>query len=186
MKREEHNLAKSLLLFLLPAAFCLVLAAAVPRAAADLTYKLPGGQVQNLKQYRGKVVALEFILTTCPHCQDASKVMSRMQKELGPRGFQAIDIAVNDGAARLVSGFVKEFGVAFPVGYTDDRTALAFLDLAPQRVLFPQMVLIDREGMIRYQSEITGDALVVDESALRTKIESLLIRDRASGKSATH
>lgn len=161
-------------LFALPAAIGLVLSAAVPRAAADLTYKLPGGKVQNLKQYRGKVVALEFILTTCPHCQAASKVMSRMQKELGSRGFQAIDIAVNDGAANLVPAFVKEFGVTFPVGYTDDKSALRFLDLAPQRVLFPQMVLIDREGMIRYQSEVTGDALVVDEGALRTKIESLL------------
>jgi hypothetical protein len=36
------------------------------------------------------------------------------------------------------------------------------------------MVLIDREGMIRYQSDVTGDALVVDESALRAKIESLV------------
>jgi thiol-disulfide isomerase/thioredoxin len=167
-------LAKFLFLFILPAAFCLVLAAAVPRAAADLTYKLPGGQTQNLKQYRGKVVALEFILTTCPHCQAASKVMSRMQKEFGPSGFQAVDVAVNDGADSLVPAFVKDFGVMYPVGYTDDRTALRFLDLVPQRVLFPQMVLIDREGMIRYQSDVTGDALVVDESALRAKIESLV------------
>ena len=172
--REGHVLAKFLFVFMLPAAFCLVLAAAVPRAAADLTYKLPGGQTQNLKQYRGKVVALEFILTTCPHCQAASKVMSRMQKEFGPSGFQAVDVAVNDGAASLVPAFVKDFGVTYPVGYTDDRTALRFLDLAPQRVLFPQMVLIDREGMIRYQSDVAGDALVVDESALRAKIEALL------------
>jgi hypothetical protein len=32
------------------------------------------------------------------------------------------------------------------------------------------MVLIDREGIIRYQSEVTGDALVVDKGALRAKI----------------
>ena len=177
-------MAKFLLLFALPAAFSLILAAAVPRAAADLTYTVPGGQVQSLKQYRGKVVALEFILTTCPHCQTASKVMSRIQKELGPRGFQAVDVAVNDGAANLVAAFIRDFDVAFPVGYTDDRTALRFLDLAPQRVLFPQVVLIDREGMIRYQSDVAGDELVADETALRTKIESLLTHGDATGKKA--
>lgn len=178
-------MVKPLPLLLLPAALCLVLAAAVPRPAADLTYKLPGGEVQKLKQYRGKVVALDFILTTCPHCQAASKVMSGLQKELGPRGLQAIDIAVNDGAAALVPAFVKDFDIIFPVGYTDDRSALRFLDLAPQRVLFPQMVLIDREGMIRYQSEVTGDALVVDKGALRAKIESLLSRGHGPQRNAT-
>jgi hypothetical protein len=46
------------------------------------------------------------------------------------------------------------------------------------------MVLIDREGMIRYQSNVAGDELVADETALRTKIESLLTHGGATGKKA--
>ena len=32
---------------------------------------------------------------TCPHCQAASKLMTKLQEEYGPRGFQAIDVAIN-------------------------------------------------------------------------------------------
>ena len=49
-----------------------------------------------LSSYRGKVMALLFVHTTCPHCQHASQVFTEIQKEYGPRGFQALDVAFND------------------------------------------------------------------------------------------
>ena len=45
------------------------------RKAPELAFNIPGQGPKLLSQYRGKVVALEFIFTTCPHCQAASKVM---------------------------------------------------------------------------------------------------------------
>src|SRR5579884_1578087 len=86
-----------------------------PRKAPELAFNIPGQGQKLLSQYRGKVVALEFIFTTCPHCQAASHVMSRFQQELGSQGFQAIDVAVNDNADLLVENFAKDYKVAFPV-----------------------------------------------------------------------
>ena len=68
------------------------------RKAPELAFNIPGQGQKLLSQYRGKVVALSFIWTTCPHCQAESKVMSKLQQEYGSRGFQAIDVAVNDNA----------------------------------------------------------------------------------------
>ena len=54
---------------------CLVFAdTSALRKAPELAFNIPGQGQKLLSQYRGKVVALEFILTTCPHCQAASRV----------------------------------------------------------------------------------------------------------------
>ena len=50
-----------------------VLSAADPRPAPELVIKSATGQEQLLSKFRGKVVAVEFLLTTCPHCQKASQ-----------------------------------------------------------------------------------------------------------------
>src|SRR6202012_2082480 len=76
------------------------------RKAPELAYSVPGKGQQLLSQYRGKVVALEFIFTTCPHCQAASKYMTKLESELGSRGLQVIDVAVNPNADLLVENFV--------------------------------------------------------------------------------
>src|SRR3954452_10129699 len=88
------------------------------RKAPELAFNIPGQGQKLLSQYRGKVVALEFIFTTCPHCQAAAKVMSKYQQEYGPCGFQALDIAVNDNADLLVENFSRDYQVGFPVGWT--------------------------------------------------------------------
>ncbi len=46
------------------------------RKAPELTFTLPGKGPQQLGQYRGKVVALAFMSTTCPHCQAKSKELT--------------------------------------------------------------------------------------------------------------
>jgi thiol-disulfide isomerase/thioredoxin len=128
-----------------------------------------------LSQFRGKVIALEFIFTTCPHCQAASHVMSRMQKDFGPRGFQAIDIAFNDNSDLLVSDFAKEQQTIFPVGWTTRDQVLSFMGISTvDRFVVPQLILIDREGMIHYQTPPLGDEESYKEDVVRKRVELLL------------
>ena len=123
-----------------------------PRKAPELAFTVPGQGQKLLSQYRGKVVALEFIWTTCPHCQAWSHTMTKFQQELGAEGFQAIDVAINDNADLLVENFSKEQGVNFPVGWTLKDQMLAFMGFNSAYYVVPQMVLIDRKGFIRYQT----------------------------------
>lgn len=145
------------------------------RKAPELAFTVPGQGQKLLSQYRGKVVALELIFTTCPHCQAASHVMGRLQNELGSRGFQAIDVAFNDNADLLVDGFIKEQQTHFPVGWTTRDQVLSFLGLsAVERFVVPQLILIDREGMIHYQTPPLGDENSYQESTIRSRLEMLL------------
>ena len=79
------------------------------------------GQQIRLSQYKGKVCALAFILTTCPHCQKTVGFLSTMQKEYGARGFQVLASAIEDMAKMNVPDFIKRFQPPFPVGYSQQK-----------------------------------------------------------------
>jgi thiol-disulfide isomerase/thioredoxin len=161
-------------------------AADAGRKAPELAFTVPGQGQKLLSQYRGKVVALEFIATTCPHCQQASRVMTQYQQELGARGFQALDLAINaldtspdpNSANGVVTTFIRDFQVGFPVGWVTRDQFMAFMGFSVvDRVVVPQLVLIDRKGMIRYATP-AGDSperesLMKDE-VIRQHIEELL------------
>ena len=151
--------------------------------APELAFTIPGQGERLLSQYRGKVVGLEFILTTCPHCQIASHLMTRLQSEYGSRGFQALDLAINgldEGrsakeADALVQGFSSTYQVGFPVGWVPREQMMTFLQIKPtQRSVVPQLVLIDRKGVIHYQTPPEGDENSMKESTIRQRIEELL------------
>ncbi len=155
-----------------------------PRKAPELAFTVPGQGQKLLSQYRGKVVALEFIWTTCPHCQAWSKIMTKFQQEMGPEGFQAVDIAINDNADLLVENFAKEFQVNFPVGWTMKEQMMSFMGYSSAYYVVPQMALIDRKGFIRYQTpeRESGDwDKLMKEDVVRQHVKELL----SSGASAS-
>lgn len=150
--------------------------APVPRKAPDFTIVEPSGKQTLLSSYKGKVVVLEFLYTTCPHCQAAAQVFTKLYKEWGPRGFQPLGVAFNDNASLLVKDFVQQFNVGYPVGFSTPDKVLAYLgySLMDVRYVVPQVVVIDRKGMIRTQSPAQGDEKLQEEAPLRILIDGLL------------
>lgn len=147
----------------------------IPRQAPNMTFKMPGGGVIDLTQYKGKVVALEFLLTTCPHCQRSSQILQKMMDEYGPRGFQALGVATNEMSHMLVPDYVKNFGLRFPVGFAPKEQANEFLQHPTMLIMyFPQMVFLDRKGTIRSQHAGGSDFFKEEEKNMRAKIEELL------------
>lgn len=177
---------------LLASALALQAAAPVPRPAKEFTVTLPSGKQQLLSSYRGKVVMMPFMFTTCPHCQALSKVITKLQNELGPKGFQAFGVTFNDEVntpnpavnAQVTGSFVSQFQVGFPVGYAPRNSVLSYLGVSDiERWVVPQIVIIDRKGVVRAQSAPQGTADLQTESYLRKYLEELL-NEGASKSSA--
>lgn len=145
----------------------------VVHPSPEFAFNVPGQGQKLLSQYRGKVVALEFILTTCPHCQAASHVMNAMQQRYGPRGFQAIDVAIDPNADLLVENFAKEYQVKFPVGWASIDQMMSYMGFQGRPVV-PQIVLIDRSGNIHYATPRLGDAESMKPETLSRRIEELI------------
>ena len=155
----------------------------VERKAPELAFTLPGESDKLLSQYRGKVIALEFILTTCPHCQASARVLSGLEQKYGNEGFQAIDVAINgldenrtpEQAGQLVNAFARTYGANFPVGFMPRDNMNAFMNFSiMDRTVVPQVVLIDRKGVIRYQTTPSGESDLRRPEVLEQKVQELM------------
>ena len=147
----------------------------MPRKAPELTIVESTGKQMLLSSFKGKVVALAFVFTTCPHCQAECQVLSKLDSELGPKGFQPLAVAFNDNAGMLVNNFIQNFHINFPVGYAARETVVNYLQLNDKDMWnVPQIVLIDRKGMIVAQSAPKGTEELQEENSLHAKITNLL------------
>jgi peroxiredoxin len=146
---------------------------AIVHKSPELAFKIPGQGDRLLSQYRGKVVALEFILTTCPHCQAASQVMNKMQDRYGREGFQALDVAIDPNADLKVENFAKDHQVKFPVGWAGLEQMMAYMGFS-ERPVVPQLILIDREGNIHWATPRLGDAESMKEDVIEKRIAELV------------
>ena len=160
----------------------------LPRPAMPLEVVMPDGTKLNTAKYAGKVCVLEFLFTTCPHCQETSRHLSELNREFGPRGLQPIGAAFNEGAMMLVPAFVRDFKVNYPVGVVSREKVLEYLQFSPvARITVPMVAFIDRRGNIRYQSNPFGQEVLHNEQRMRQIIEELLkepaaAQSKSSGK----
>jgi peroxiredoxin len=163
-------------LLLAAGALLLGAAAPVPRASPELKFLNPADQEVLLSSYKGKVVLIEFLLTNCPHCSRVAQVINNLHRDMGPRGFQAFGIAFENGmTGPLVNSFASDFKVAFPVGYTSSNAVDSYLGrVGMEYIQVPQIVVIDRRGVIRAQSHAVGERDLENEVYLRHLIGTLL------------
>ncbi len=83
---------RDLLKSALPAAAALNLlqGATIPRPAPDILITMPNSLPPlRLSQYKGKVIAVEFLLTYCSHCQRASRNTELIYRDYAGQGFMA-------------------------------------------------------------------------------------------------
>lgn len=147
----------------------------VPRPAPDFVIHFTNGGETTLHSFKGKVIALTFIATTCPHCQHASQVFTKLYEEFGSRGFEPVAVAFNPMANLYVDEFVRNLGIKHPVGFSPPELVLNFLGISPmERYVVPQILWIDRKGIIREQTPPLGDEKMLQESHWREMIETLL------------
>jgi len=154
---------------------------AVPRKSPELTIVEPSGKQLLLTSFRGKVVLVAFIHTTCIYCQALTVKLVKLHKELGPKGFQPLAIAWNPEAPVQIPTFIREFGVQFPVGYSEWEPLRSYLGYGVlDRPVTPLVAVIDRKGFIRAEAPPDGDSNLQNEAKLRALITSLLAEGSAA------
>jgi thiol-disulfide isomerase/thioredoxin len=157
----------------------------VPRPAGEFAISMPFGGQTLLSQYSGKVVLLAFILTTCPHCQHTTQLLSAIQTEYGPRGVQILAAAFNDDAPQLVPGFVSQFKPTFPVGFAKRDAVLEYEQASLAKPNYvPVLVFIDRHRVIRAEYSGGEDFFKDQENSIRALLDTLLKEPVTTGKSS--
>lgn len=117
-------------------------------------FALPDSDLKHhdLYDYRGKVVLLNIMKTTCPHCSSFSKVLSQLQQKYQDR-IQVLSI-VNSPPdnQRTVAQYearnnLQDNVILFDCG----QVAISYLKLTPERPRFeiPHVFIIDQKGWIK-------------------------------------
>jgi thiol-disulfide isomerase/thioredoxin len=165
---------------------CLIALGLFPSIAADsvrpsppFTFKRVGTPPPapiTLSQYRGKIVALAFIHTTCTHCQHLTQVLIPIAHDYAPRGVQVLACAFNDGAEQLLPEFLNQFRPTFPVGWSNNTLVSAYLQYSEANPLgfVPHMVFLDRRGIIR--ADIPGEDTFFNDpdTNIRKQLDKML------------
>lgn len=153
-----------------------VAAAPIPREAPALTVTDVTGQEQDLSQFKGDVMVVEFMLTRCSGCLKTAMILDKLYGEMGKRGLAPVSVVFDkEITAPVVSDLAKVLKLKYPVGYTTSAEVDRFLARAePERFQLPQVVVIDRAGVIRAQSHAAGEMLLLDEGYLRNLFGTLL------------
>jgi peroxiredoxin len=105
------------------------------------------GQIRDLYDYRGKVVVLEFMMTTCPHCANFAEILEEVRQKYAG-GAEVISIVnVPTDNPNTVKQFVTGHKVRYPILL--DMGQMEYSYVMKQNVDLPHLYVIDQNGYIR-------------------------------------
>ena len=146
-------------------------------------FALPDAQMQvyDLADYRGKIVVLELLQTTCGHCAAFADVLERVQQKYGDK--VAILAVVNSRGddQNAVAKYIAGHRVTYPVLF--DAGQMAYSYVRSMSFDTPHVFLIDARGTIENDwgySLITHD--IFEGNGLMSEIDSLLAGKAAPRK----
>jgi peroxiredoxin len=137
-----------------------------PLDAPAFSLENMSGKRVTLKQYRGKVVLLNFWATWCPPCMEEMPSMQRLYQRMKDKPFEILAIDVGENREDILK-FITMMKTTFPVLLDRDGTIYNEWKV----YVYPTNFLIDKNGKIRYGSP---GAVNWDEKAPVEKIEQLL------------
>lgn len=148
----------------------------VPRPAAPLTLKTFDGQQVSLDDLKGKVVAVMFFSTTCPHCQQTTQLLNPIYSQWKSRGLEILGFAMNPEATAGLPAFKQKYNVQFPLGLVTKSEFTRFAEISVMaRFYVPYMMFVDRNGVIR-EEHPGGDKPFYDnqDANLKASLDRLL------------
>lgn len=122
------------------------------------------GKQANLRDYRGKVVVLDFWATWCHGCKEEIPWFAEFQRKYGDQDLRVIGVSLDDEGWKVVKPFIKAASVPYRIVLGNDATAKAYGIGS-----MPDTFLIDREGRIA-----ATNVGMVDRSGLEKNIQVLL------------
>jgi peroxiredoxin len=166
--------------------FLLGAAAASLQAAGELSnrrapgFSLPDSNVNyhDLADYRGKIVLLDLIKTSCPVCNASHKIFETVRQKYPDKVTILTIVPTGEDNTNTVRQFVSNNSVKTPVLFDCGQVIASYLKLTPQNsnIGLPHLFLVDANGTIRNDWEYTSGTASVFESLapLLKEVESLL------------
>ncbi len=96
-----------------------------------------------LRDYRHRVVVLNFWATWCPPCVEETPTLEKFAEQMGRLGVAVIGVSVDRDQAALEK-FVSDFHLSFTIARDPDQTLASRYGTFK----FPETYIIDRSGKV--------------------------------------
>ena len=136
------------------------------KSAPEFALQDSSGKTASLKDYRGKVVLLDFWATWCHGCKEEIPWFVDFHHKYEAKGLAVVGVSLDSDGWKVVKPFVAEKKVPYRILLGDDATAQKFGVEA-----MPDTYLIDRQG--RIAATYKG---LVDKNNVEANLRALLAR----------
>ena len=104
------------------------------------------GQQQNLAQYAGKIVVLNFWATWCEPCREEMPELSALHQIYQGKNVVVLGVAIDDVAT--ISDFLKETKVSYPLFSAEMEGMEIAANLGNDKAVLPYTVIIKADGSV--------------------------------------
>jgi cytochrome c biogenesis protein CcmG/thiol:disulfide interchange protein DsbE len=140
------------------------------QTAPDFTLRDLNGDPVSLKDYRGKIVLLDFWATWCAPCRLSIPELVELQKKYRDQGVVVLGISMDD-PEMFPDAYILAFKEAFKMNYTilrgDQNVAVDYFGIT--NMVIPTLFVINREGKLA--DKIAGYAPGAVENSLKRVLE---------------
>ena len=123
----------------------------------DISYPDLDGRQHNLREWKGRVLLLNFWASWCAPCQAEIKHLIDYQREFGPQGLQIVGLGLDD--PRKLKNVERTLEINYPILSADEKESRAILKSWGNKTgLIPYTVIFDKQGqVVRAHRGILGD-----------------------------
>lgn len=132
--------------------------------APEFQLRDPAGKKVNLKQYRGKIVLLDFWATWCHGCKEEIPWFADFERKYSTKGLRVIGVSLDGDGWKVVRPFLAGADIPYRIVLGDDAVAKQY-----GIENMPDTFLIDRRGKIA--ASYTG---MVDRANVEDNIRAML------------
>lgn len=133
-------------------------------------------QQHDLADYRGKVVVLDIIQTSCAHCAVSAETLQKVHQKYGSK-VAVLMFANPPDTQATVSTFAADHKITVPILFDCGQAAVSYLKATPDNpsISVPHLFLIDGQGIIRNDFTYGDDTrLIFEGEGLYAEIDQLL------------
>ena len=136
------------------------------KPAPEFALKDSSGKTVTVKDYRGKVLLLDFWATWCHGCQQEIPWFSEFQQKYAPKGLAVVGVSMDEEGWKAVEPFIRSENVPYRIVLGDHGMARKY-----GIENMPDTFLIDGEG--RIAAAYFG---LVDKNDMEANIQKMLSR----------
>ena len=121
------------------------------------------GKDQEVGQWDGKVVLVNFWATWCPPCRREIPEFVKIREKYAEQGFEVVGIAIEENR-EAVREFARETGVNYPLLIGTQPAVEVAQSYGNRLVALPYSAMFDRQGTIRFMrpGELSGETLEIE------------------------